>query len=155
MPKHIWSVLCRKGILDRYSNQVTIFNVLEEMTIQPDAVFPATVPLDWSIVTLWVREHLKRPEQTLTRTIYLGPKGREIGRGEQKIDLGKHERSRSFANQDHLTIAGFGTHKFLIDYKTKSGHWKRATEIPLYVKKGEGQPEQKGRNRRSKRQRKK
>src|SRR6266403_656544 len=35
MAKHVWSVLCYKGCLDQYTNQVSLLDVIEGIIIKP------------------------------------------------------------------------------------------------------------------------
>ena len=132
MPKHLWTVLCKRTVLDRYTNTVSMFQVLDELKAPlSELEMPATVPLEWSLTTLWMREDLTISEEFATRVDIISPKGKTLGGSEAPVDMSAHKRHRMITNQDRLSIDGPGIYLFRIEYKAKNGRWVRAAEVPL------------------------
>ena len=138
MPKLVWSVLCGHPIIDQRTNNVSLVNVIEQVQIAPAVTGPflVTIPMEWSIVTLWRREDLGRPEQRVGRLRILGPGGGQLGEALFEIDLSEHERARTIATQTHLIIGGFGTHRFIIEVQENDA-WDFRADLPVEVKEAE------------------
>jgi hypothetical protein len=84
MPKHLWTVFCSKSILDRNTNNVSLIEVVEELTIgltQGSAIpsdNPVVIPITASLVTLWVRNDPLSSESTVGRFYLIGPANQKL-----------------------------------------------------------------------------
>src|SRR5262245_60174861 len=76
MAKHVWSVLCYKGVVDQFTNQVSLLDVTETVVVKllepvPQATDAETndvrLPMNLHLVTLWIRSNLAVPEECDTR----------------------------------------------------------------------------------------
>lgn len=134
MPRLVWSVLCSQPLVDQQTNNVSLINVIEQVQVSLSATgpFPVTIPMGWSIVTLWRREHLDRPERRVGRLRILGPGGGQLGEALFEIDLSEHERARTIATQTHLVLEGAGTHRFVIEVQ-ENEVWDFRADLPVEV----------------------
>ena len=138
LPKLVWSVLCAHPIVDQQTNNVSLINVIEQVQVSLSAIgpFPVTIPMGWSIVTLWRREDLDHPEQRVGRLRILGPGGGQLGEALFEIDLSEHERARTIATQTHLVLERIGTHRFIIEVQ-EDDTWDFRADLPVEVKETE------------------
>jgi len=144
MPEHVWSVLCYKGVLDQYTNQVSLLDVVENLNLEPDqklrrasAKDKIVLDIEMQIVTLWARSDPTVPEQFEFRSILVLPDGTEVVPKEvpRAIDLNQHRRLRLFTRIRGLRFIGVGLYKMLIQWREpdKSDEWTTATTLPLEV----------------------
>lgn len=132
--KHIWTVACSHAVVDRDSNNVSLLNIIEQLTIheapRPDAILP--IQLD--VMTLWAREDAEIPTTDNSRLRLISPDGKALGAFESAVDLSSHERSRAKITFQGLPLASSGTYKFIVEQKSEEAtRWKRVAEIPLSV----------------------
>jgi len=139
MAKHIWSVLCYKGVLDQYTNQVSLLDVVEGITAKLLAPAPTgegrevQVPLQGlMLVTLWTRSDLAVPEEATTRVRMIVPGGASRRPNVVKVDLTKHVRSRSFMRFESLPFHGNGYYYFVVEVQEEqTDEWHIVAELPL------------------------
>ena len=83
--RHVWSILCSKGIIDKASNNISLIETLEEIHVPAEIiggreggleVIPA-IPLNW--VTLWTRSDPTKAEKNWTRNTIVSPSGKNLG----------------------------------------------------------------------------
>jgi hypothetical protein len=104
MIKHIWSVLCSQSARDADSQNISLFNVIEQLQVTlvagapEDAVHLLPIPLE--LITLWERggweanEHA--PGTVVQATVsVLDPTGRSLAQAQMTADLSANRRCRS------------------------------------------------------------
>ncbi|SRR6266478_3237634 len=142
MAKHVWSVLCYKGCLDQYTNQVSLLDVIEGIIIKPMEPVPEIpmgkeihLPVQMSLVSLWIRSDMAVPEEPMTRVRTIVPGGASRSPQMIKIDLTKYPRTRNFLRFETLPFHGEGFFYFMIElHDAASGEWRTLAEIPLELK---------------------
>lgn len=135
MIDHVWTVVCSRAVIDRNSNNVSLQNVIEQVTI-PAGPQPNTVlPIELDIMTLWARTDFDTPTQGRARVTFLSPSGlANDGPFEFSIDLSKYNRHRSRGRFQTLHISESGRHTFLVELQNESGtEWRQVAAIPLEV----------------------
>ena len=136
MIRHVWSVLCSKVSVDRDSNNVSLFEVIEslQLTTAAPVNFPANVPFEGTLVTLWARQ---RPDQPVTgqmRVRLLAPNGDQLGTFNSEIDLNRSTRNRVIGSMSGLRIAGEGVHEIEVAWRVDThADWHVATSLPLEI----------------------
>ena len=134
MIEHIWTVICSRAIIDKDSNNVSLQNVLEEFKIfshpQPDGL----LPINYDLITLWIRADEDNPCEANSRFSLISPSGINLFQMEQPVDLTKNERTRN-----KLRFAGFpateeGKHYFIVELQTEDGTWNEKKRIPLRLR---------------------
>lgn len=109
----IWTVLCSGSAIDRDSNNVSLFNVLEQVTVSPEAE-GAVVPIDYEIVMLWQRDEPDRGEEFEASLYLVTPKGEELEASPFSVDLSEVERSRIRLQSSLFPVRGEGRYWFVI-----------------------------------------
>jgi len=143
--KVIWAVLCQTSVIDKETNNLSLFNVIEEITIPAE---PPTGPVEGQpvlqgiaavvdIVTLWARSNPDVPERGYGRLQFSSPsdQGVMIPRvlGEYEVDLSRYLRLRHRTRMAGFPITGQGMYRFVIDSKSEDGDWETMFEVPLRV----------------------
>lgn len=135
MIDHIWTVVCSMSVTDKETNNISLFNVIEQLTIltQPQPNMIPQFSLD--IVTLWGRSDDAITAQGCSRVTLVSPSGEEIGQGEGEIDLVKHERLRARRRFPlGLNLKDAGRYYFRIELKLDDEEeWHTVAKIPLKV----------------------
>jgi hypothetical protein len=142
---HVWSVLCTRSVLDQETNNISLIEVIEELTLTPDPRAQSdqsfVVPINCELVSLWTRSVVTEPERGTARTVLIGPRGERISEHETSVDLSVHLRSRIRARLAGLPISSAGIYGFLIQ-RLQGERVEDVATIPVRVVFGpvEGQP---------------
>ncbi|MFQ5875655.1 MAG: hypothetical protein ACE5JL_17905, partial [Dehalococcoidia bacterium] len=139
--KVIWAVLCQSSVVDRYTINLSLFNIIEEITVAstPPQEPPAGgslgegVPAIFELVTLWARSIQEVPERGYGRTRLIVPGDESQMEQEYEVDLTQYLRLRHRMRISGLPIRDQGTHRFVIDGRGESGEWAQMFEVPLRV----------------------
>jgi hypothetical protein len=134
--RHIWTVICSRTAIDRETNNISLFEVLEaiEVVTNQDIAFPTAFPTSISVVTLWARPDLNTPISGEARTRLLGPDGAELMSVTQRVDMSAHPRSRSLGNLIGLRAGGNGIHEFEVSSRPDGAtDWTVASRVPLVL----------------------
>lgn len=138
MADHRWSLLCRRGIIDKYTNTLSLIEVIDEV----EGAFAEPMPeqvgvgLDCHLVTVWTRSQKEKPErfwQTITITAPTG----ETYPTEVKLEgnLEKHQRTRLLAGISAIRFSGPGTYVFKIYHsRSEKSRGKLVSQVPLEIK---------------------
>ena len=109
---HVWSILCANAVVDSESNNLSLFNILEQLTVAPDAQLPATILVFFELVTLWSRTDLEQPGTGWSQVRVLEPQGKSAPLGKTPIDLTQFRRFRNRFGIQGFTITGSGKYIF-------------------------------------------
>ncbi|MBI2207164.1 MAG: hypothetical protein HYU41_25290 [Candidatus Rokubacteria bacterium] len=131
-------MLCYKGSLDQYTNQVSLLDVIEGIVLQTEtppavrAVIGFHVPM--SLVTLWQRADIEKPETFTMRMMTITPNGEEVAnKNELTCDLSEKRRLRTFLHIGGLPFQGPGMYRLAVDYKNADTDWQRVASVPFDV----------------------
>lgn len=136
--KVIWSVLCESTVTDRDTNQVSLFNVVDNLAIP---VPPANelddpnglVPTGSSLVTLWARSNPEIPEVVTGRVVFLGPDNEALFTFEHPVELTEAPTGRGIFVMPGLPLGLQGIYRFKIAAKSPDSDWQELFELPLRV----------------------
>lgn len=134
--RHVWSVLCTKSTIDRETNNISLFEVVERIEIHaPRGISrPFGFPFHGDLVTLWAREDQLQPERGQMRASLMSPAGDTLADFNAEVDLESGNRSRNIAHLEGLKVAGSGWHELVIRHRRSSGDaWHEVARIPLEV----------------------
>lgn len=139
--KHIWSVLCSKGIIDKKTNNISLIEIIEEMKFvteiqgiseESDINLVGQMPVDW--VTLWVRSDVEKPEKAKVKDTIISPSGKTILEKEYEIDLQNHKRMRATRRVSLPPANESGVFLFLTQVNgDEKRTWNIVGEIPIFV----------------------
>lgn len=142
---HTWSVLCKKASIDSITNVVSLFEVIEKLTITQnhgvsipvDASLESFVmPLDFEVVTL-ISNITKKDRKPFIKIELLNSQNEKMGEIENQMEVTPKEatslRSRVLFNT--IQIKGEGVYMFKVSLKaTKEEKFEEVARIPLEVK---------------------
>lgn len=141
--KHIWSVLCRKSIIDTETNNISINEVFEQLGVDIKTKEPnklpegqINVPIEWEMVSMWVSDNTTIPIKAEYEVVIIDPKGNSQKSFVQPIEIAVGmRRMRTRMKVMGLIINEQGDYLFKVGIK-ESGQkeFKTVAELPLEVK---------------------
>jgi hypothetical protein len=143
MAKHVWSVLCVKGVTDNQTNQISLLDVLESVRVVPDGKervgegdlfhFPC------QIVSLWRRSDAAVPETSECRVVAISSAHSEGSAEEARlsavliVDLSRTPRFRGTFRIDSLPLRQ-GILFFRVDHRASEAEaWIEVATLPLTI----------------------
>lgn len=137
MISHVWSVLCSQSVTDAQTNNVSLFNVIEQLRvtikdIPEGSVLFLRMPLE--IMTLWERgEHDQGASGQATVDV-MDATGKRLGGSEMVVDVSKAHRCRSRLVLNGIPITTSGRYVLQVALREEGDdHSRVVTEIPLEV----------------------
>ncbi len=142
----IWAILCQHSSIDKDTNNISLFSVIEELNIvaQPPNTREEgpddsrTLPLErMELVILWKRSDEDVPEQGDGRVRIITPDGQEFISSAGSVDLTRYLRLRSRIGLNGIPFRGteipFGDYHLLVQGRTGDGAWAEMFDRPLRV----------------------
>jgi hypothetical protein len=134
MIEHIWSVLCTKSLVDSDTNNISLFEIVDELTVE-NFTNPGVIKVDYEIVTLWYREKAEKKESVEYKINLVTPSGKDKGGPEVEcIFKPGILRNRSKVIFKAFPLDEIGSYKFQILEKKGGGKFKEVGFIPISVK---------------------
>jgi len=135
MINHIWTVVCSQVVVDNQTNNVSIYNVLERITIMGEPKQETALPLNHAVVTMWERLDSDTIRKGMMRLSFITPLGNEIIKIESEINLAEHTRFRNISNIQGLPIAESGRHVYRVELRNENeSEWTHICDIPIELK---------------------
>lgn len=139
MITHIWSVLCRESVIDSESNNMSLFNVFEQLQIRISAPAPQNqsinVPLQYELVSMLHKDNKRLAEKVEIEVSIINPDGEVVLTQPKEITFPAGlTRMRSRMRISGLKIDTEGEYIFRVRLKheNKKDYISEA-EIPLEV----------------------
>jgi hypothetical protein len=137
MIRHVWTVLCMRSVIDSDSNNISLFDVVEELQLlQKKGTARATSPLpvDLELVSLWAREPKEQPANGRAKDVIMSPSGKPLGEREYDLDLTEFERTRSRRNVRGVPIGESGQYWFRTQlWDEKRSKWQEVSNVPIKI----------------------
>jgi hypothetical protein len=136
MAEHIWSVLCSKSVIDKDTQQVSLFEVLEAVHIQLGEPIkgPGLIRFATEVVSLWARSEKNTGETATAKCEVITPDGESVHAAEMTLDFSEKLRFRSIFRAEGFPIHGSGVYTFKISVKDgASDEWRPAASLPIEV----------------------
>ena len=135
--KHIWSILCRKSVIDPDNNILSISEALEELELGiPEGqkgVQAINIPIEFELTSYWIKERAAIPKGLI---VVFDPKNKQLG--EFSFDLGFKEkitRSRTRVKFSGLVLTTEGEYTFKVGLKHENTKKiEQVAELPLFVR---------------------
>jgi hypothetical protein len=140
MPRLDWTIIAQSHAVDRTSNALSIFNILETISLDPETPDPSAgtgigLPLAFSVIQGWSREADSPPEKTEARVKIVGPSGTALAVVEIAVDLSASTRARTMVNANAFPYAGVGDYRFESELRI-GDEWKPISVATVTVAKG-------------------
>lgn len=134
MIQHVWSVLCSKASIDRETNNISLFEVIEQIQIQGLADEPGVLPCSLELVSLWSRTEPDKPSRGEARIFLRTPRTTNLMPQTQAVDLQQYRRLRSRLVIPSIPIEGPGIYTFVVECREQGREqWVQVASIPLEV----------------------
>ena len=123
MIKHIWSVLCRRSVIDKDTNTISLYDCLEEIYLFPkDKIKDNTkqlIPINFEIVSFWVKEkNINKSINFEIKIEIFSPENKKLGFFYQKVIIPeKKERMRTRIHVKVLPFTSNGKYTIRIILK--------------------------------------
>lgn len=134
MIDHVWTVVCSQAIVDRDSNNVSLQNVIEQITIadvpKPDGI----IPLGLQVMTLWARSDFDVPSRGQARLTLLLPSGKSAKEFESILDLSEARRLRTGLRVEGFPASESGRYSFRVEFRNEGEElWHLGATVPIEV----------------------
>ncbi len=138
MIQHYWTIPCRLSLTDRESNNVTLVEILEEISI-PDfpiraGEVPGMIPALFDVVSLWSRENPDLPESGFGRVSFVPAQGEPIVFHEFEVNLTETVRTRSIGRIAGFPLAPAGLSLLRVERRmSREEPWEEVAALPLRI----------------------
>lgn len=134
MIEHIWTVVCSRSVVDERSKNVSIQNVIEQVTTTGEPILGQVISMQLEVVSFWTRTEPGVPITGRMRIEFHAPSGKVLGSFEYPLDLTKYERFRSQVRLAGIPAEEAGRHYFYVALKEESeSEWQRVAAVPLTI----------------------
>jgi hypothetical protein len=115
---------------------VSIFNVIEQISITGEPKPQGVAPVRFEIVTLWARSDFDEPARGRVRITFTSPSEKKVKLGEERdIDLSKYERLRARQIIQGLPVREPGRHVIRVELQNEGeNRWRKVASIPLKIR---------------------
>lgn len=143
MINHIWSVLCLSSSVDKETNNISLFNVLERLDIMVNQSKQTettnqkelNIGINYQIVSMWTKD--TNTDKDLESQIQItDDKGKLIKTFDQKVVFPESsKRLRTIINISGMTInADSNNYSFNLMIKQKDNKYRLVASIPLEIR---------------------
>jgi hypothetical protein len=134
MIENVWAILCSNSVIDQETNNISLHNVIDQITVNAEPIPNGILPITFDIVSSWIRKYDDQPTEGTSRFTFRHPSGKIIILNELPIDLRNNLRARQRIHLNNLLLEEAGRHIFLVELKdSTSNNWKEVATIPLTV----------------------
>lgn len=134
MIEHVWSLICNSSSIDEENHTISIFNILEQLSVFSNTPDMVSLPIHLEIFSLLTREDEKVPAQGKMRIFFCDPADSCTQKAELDIDLKNAVYFRSRIRVDGLDLKGNGKYKFVVELQQKGKKaWEKVASLPLLI----------------------
>ena len=124
--KHLWTIICSQGIINSATNNLSLIELIEELSLYdtPPEGKKVVLPFQFVVISNWCRTNENVPETAESKLVMRPPddKPEDIFQG-QIIDLTKSRFAKNLTHLMGFQFRGFGDYKFETHIKDKKGKW--------------------------------
>ena len=141
MLTHVWSVLCRSSSVDRDSNNISLYEVFEELTVdigvKKGAQEPKefNIPVEYEVVSLWTKDNTNKHVKAEVKIEVVNPADKKNKEFINSFEMPeKMKRMRYRLRIRGLGISSPGYYKFFV-YVKEAGEesFRKVAELPLQI----------------------
>jgi len=143
MPHHQWSILCTRATVDKLTNNISLIEIIDEISVEVDPTVDLSKPLPTPlmlavsavVVSAYTRTDPSIPEKTIGRLTLHGPPGSSLFTPANfDIDLTQFIRTRCLIGIAGLPIEMSGMHSFSVDVQTSTQQFAEVARVPFEIK---------------------
>ncbi|PJE67415.1 hypothetical protein COU95_02530 [Candidatus Shapirobacteria bacterium CG10_big_fil_rev_8_21_14_0_10_40_9] len=139
MIKHIWSVLCRKTVIDDETNNISLFDVFEQLGVNASTSekkdIQINVPINFELVSLWVKTTGGKTLRASIEVEVIDPEAKRLKSFIQNLEFSTNiKRMRSRLRIMGLSLTTSGDYIFRVKIKEENQkEYITVAELPLEV----------------------
>jgi hypothetical protein len=142
MPRHLWTILCERAAIDPDTNNVTLIEIIEDVTVDVETNQDLTKPLSksivlptsWMIVAAYERDDMTKGEKVDGELQLVSPAGVKFGGASFSIDLSEHLRIHYLLKMVGFPVSEQGRHIIKTIVKSSAGAELFTTDLALDVR---------------------
>ena len=140
MTKHIWSVLCKKTIIDTDTNSISLIDVFEQLqtkvNLPQNKNIKLSIPLEYEVVNFWYKENTDKKEEVDVEITLIDPNNKSLKSFINTITIPDNKkRVRTRLKITGLPITISGIYRFIVKIKEKNTkNYKQVAELPIEIK---------------------
>jgi len=135
MIDHVFSVVCNNLSIDKDTNTVSIFNVMESVIAFTETIDPIILPLSFEILSYWVSRDENTPCKGKMQAHYCDPDNVCIKLAELDINISEGLFHRTIIKSSGLQVKGPGRYKLQIRLQQEgSESWETVATLPIIVR---------------------
>lgn len=133
---HVWSVLCQRTIVNADTNNPTLIEAIELISLPapqiPEGTQAVVVPFEAELISLWVREDIAEGEALQGRVSIALPNGVATNPMPFEIDLRENHRLYTRVKFSVLPIVAPGYCWFVVELE-RDDEWREAARVPVEI----------------------
>jgi hypothetical protein len=134
-----WAILAQSSAVDRDNNLLSIFDIVETLTLGVAGNLPdnAVLPVKLELISLWERESDGSPLTCKIKFVFKDPDGKILNEGTGVLELAsqhKRNRFRTRFNGVPVTKTGIYTYEILSLEPEKTNGLEFITSVPVEIK---------------------
>jgi hypothetical protein len=135
MIQHAWTIMGRGIAVDRETNNLSIFDIVEQMGVLAGPE-PRATPSYFHVVTLWYREDPETPERGFGKTEVELPSGETHEVANYEVNVADHQRLRHKTSMFGFPLQGGLAGRYWIKTSRRMNaneDWEEVHRLPLEV----------------------
>jgi hypothetical protein len=137
MIQHIWTLPCRFSLANGDTNNVSLIEVIEDISIPlppPQPPVWGLVPALFDVVTVWARQNDDAPTSGFGRLSIVSPGGESLVHYDYDIDLRENRRVRNIGRVLGFPAREPGRYFFRVEYRINANDaWQQVSNFPIAV----------------------
>lgn len=134
MIDQIWTIVCSRAVIDRFSNNISRQNIIDQIIIMDEPKPDSNVPIKFDVITAWGRTNPDIPSKARSRLTLLSPLGESYGESELEVNLIETERFWTRFRSEGMPAREGGRHIFRTElWSEEANEWQQVAETPLNV----------------------
>lgn len=141
MPHLQFFVICTKAIVEKDSNALSLFNVLDALSVEYDehksvnAANPSRIDRSWNSVTQWIKESADEEATFEQRLEIIFPDGSTSGEAISELLFKQSAKVVCVTEGDNIPYIGPGVYLFRLSYRQSSSetNWQILSEYPMAI----------------------
>ena len=135
--QHQWSILCKESSIDGQSNNLSLFNIVEQVGLNAEVFAEkkeGAIPMNLELVTLWEKQVDKSEVQAEIEVEFQDPDGKPLGKFPYTISVPRR-RHRHILKLNGLPITE-KSGRYVFKIRKKEGEENRfieVSEVPIEV----------------------
>ena len=137
--RHVWTIGCRKSLIDSDSNILNLMEILEKITVglQKDVTLnkdiKINIPINFEIVSFWQKLVADKAVKGKAKILMLSPSGKELLDLPIEFDVPKNKKNmRTILKINTFPFVGAGLYKIIMFEKDENA-FVQVAEVPIEI----------------------